>query len=67
VREEAVMVKVEAYCTRCDGWHETEITEEQETAMSRDCNPICELCPKCQHEADIEFDMRYPHLGCCGH
>lgn len=59
-------VRCDVFCTCCDSWHESEVIEEEYTASSIDCNPITKLCPKCQHEEDIEFDMRYPHIGCCG-
>jgi hypothetical protein len=62
----AGFVMCEVYCVGCSSWHEAEVTNEEYTAQSIDGNPISELCPRCQHEADIEFDMKYPHLGCCG-
>jgi hypothetical protein len=59
-------VKCDVYCTRCSSWHEAEVDEGQYAAQSIDGNPLFELCPRCQREADIEFDMKYPHIGCCG-
>jgi hypothetical protein len=61
------MARVDVVCPRCGDWREDEVSEEEITASTIDCNPIAKPCPPCQKAEWEEEMLREPtHLGCCG-
>lgn len=64
-------MRADVVCPTCGDWREDEISDEEYTASTIDCNPIVRRCAPCEAEyerrLDVEMSKTHPHLGCCGH